>query len=356
MKSDPQKSLEKFERLLLESPSFRIELREVWKAFLGAYSLPESTNVSEYLLQILKTLEASQKIHLPAAVGRHWHKELDLPSCIWLVDQSAHRSTSHRARTTWHAQLEWVLPKHMEHAEQGRFILRVNEGFINGEFLELKPFKFRSLQLTGSESGLESLMKTELFGHNRLRLDDLGCSPPLLPLAWEDISSKPQLLIVQSGPCFLTALQALRALKPSPFGLVALGDGTRIIQSINYLPHIARSIEGIFYWGDLDATSLRLVTALNTALRSTQLPSLKAAPKVYQAMVKVSASLGFPDGAPELQSTSPLDNTAIASLFLPPSIQDYSENLIRSKRRISSEILGFKDLLDAWSTSSTNSF
>ena len=95
----------------------------------------------------------------------------------------------HWRQFPWHPCLQWVFRLRSLPPDHFAFLKQLNRGLVEGWFEQPECFKYRSLQLTGDEKRLETLVKGTLFAPGCLTLEMLGCLPETLPLAAEQLSS-----------------------------------------------------------------------------------------------------------------------------------------------------------------------
>lgn len=312
---------------------------EVWIAFTAAYSdLPSGPERRLWLLAALEELAARGAIQLPVRHGKQWDRtsEIVLPTAVSLASTVADGSARIRWRQfPWHPQLQWVFQLRTLVADQISFLMRVNEGLVEGWFAQPECFKYRSLQLTGDEKRLETLRKGTLFGPGRLTLEMLGCQPEALPLAMEHLSSEPTMLIFENAAPFMLARTLASGTVHPRVGRLAYGAGKQVLKAVDCFSMIQPAITEILYVGDLDGEGIQIASAVNRA--SKEVP-VRPATQFHLAMFEAAASLGAPNGWPA-KDKEPAICSEAAFDFLENEVRGRAVQLVTSGRRIPEEVV-----------------
>lgn len=312
---------------------------EVWNAFTAAYSdLPSGPERRLWLLTALEKLAERGAIQLPVRHGKQWDRtsEIVLPTAVSLINTVADDSGRMQWRQfPWHPQLQWVLQLRTLAADQISFLMRVNEGLVEGWFAQPECFKYRSLQLTGDEKRLETLRKGTLFGHGRLTLEMLGCELEALPLATELLSSQPTMLVFENAAPFMLARTLVAGSVHPQIGRLAYGAGKQVLKAVNYFSMIAPPITEILYVGDLDAEGVKIAADLQ---RLSKTVVVKQAHVFHNAMLKSAAELGSPNGW-LVKDEQPLNLAEAHMSFVASDIRPFVAALIETGRRIPEEVL-----------------
>lgn len=346
-----------FERRLLASSRRRIDREQLWRAFADAFpGRPDGRDARRWLRRALDMLAERGVIALPAPRGRRWDRALGVavPTSVDLCSSRKARSVPEWRRFPWDPRLAWVADLDRLTAAQERFLYAVHEGLVRGSFERLAPLRHRSLQLTGDEKGLERLLSTSLFGPGRLDLDLLGCAPEVPPLVWESAGNVQRALVLENAGPFAMALDILRGLAPSPYGVVVWGGGARFEASLPYLRTVeritGRTLDRIDYVGDIDAGGLRIASAAAARARALALAPIVSAPQIHAAMLEASQRLGHADGW-RARSTRTVHAERLESYveFLPSDVRQRVQAILSAERRIPEEVLGPEDLEELWS-------
>jgi hypothetical protein len=278
-------------------------------------------------LAVLKELAERGAIQLPVSHGKQWDRssEIILPTSITLVAPVADRNALMQwQQFPWHPSLQWVLQLRTLAPDQVSFLMRVNEGLVEGWFAQQECFKYRSLQLTGV-----------LFGPGCLTLELLGCEPDALPLATEHLSSQPTMLVFENAAPFMLARSIAANAVPPRIGRLAYGAGKQVLKAVAYFSMIEPAIEEILYIGDLDAEGLMIAADLQRLSKSV---AVRPAHEFHRTMVASAIELGARDGwLGKDEQPSSLAESVIS--ILAPDISQKVTTLIAAGRRIPEEVL-----------------
>jgi hypothetical protein len=206
-------------------------------------------------------LAARGDIVLPVRHGKQWDRtsRITLPTAVKLT--TANGALDNRTgwrEFPWHPQLQWVLQLRNLADDQFLLIQRVNQGFVEVWFTRAECFKYRSLQLTGDEKRLETLLKGKLFEPGCLTLELLGCALDALPLATDYLTSNPRMLVFENAAPFLLAKGVAAEIKDPGFGRLAYGAGKQVLKAVPYFSVLQPPVSEIHYVGDLDAEGLKI--------------------------------------------------------------------------------------------------
>lgn len=343
--------LEKLERILCASRATRVGSHELWRALAQVFP-HRSAGPSErrLLVEALRQLETRGIIKLPPSHGKRWDRAMDpaIPTSVDLIRQSDAPSAFPWKTFPWHPSLEWVAGCRSLSAQQVAFLRNVHQGLVHGMFREAAPFKYRSLQLTGDEKLLASLMSTSLFGEGRLTLELLACLPDALPLAWEPVGGGGRLIIFENAGPFAVARRVLEGLPSRPYDLVAYGGGRSVLAGVGHLKTIERVVETIHYVGDFDEAGLEIALQLRTCAAKLGLPPVKPATELHRQMLLAASALDHPDGwVNDVRSSNV--SAAVAVHAVSDDLRSSVERVLAAGRRIPEEVLGPDELRRAWS-------
>jgi hypothetical protein len=330
--------LKRFRDRLRRGPRRTVRQEVVWTAFAAVYDdLPSGPERRKWLMAVLEELARRGDILLPVKHGSRWDKtsEIALPTAISLVaPQPGIDLRSQWRQFPWHPRLQWVFQLRSLSPDHFAFLQRVNEGLVEGWFEEPECFKYRSLQLTGDEKRLESLLKGTLFGPGCLTLEMLGCLPEALPLAIEQLSSRPSMLVFENAAPFMLARSIAARTQPL-VGRLAWGAGTQILKAVAYFPLIQPAVTEILYVGDLDAAGMKIAADLQ---RTSKAVPVRPATQFHCAMLESAAQLGAEDGWP-VKDEQPRSVSDTVTNFLAPEVRHKVSTLIAQGRRIPEEVL-----------------
>jgi len=346
--------LRRFLRGLRSKPRTRVDHAHVWKSFASAFPQhPQGPEGRRWLMAALRALEAQGQLRLPVAHGRRWDRSsaIAVPLSVDLARTASTESRQDWRSFPWHPSLQWVLNCRHLTTDQVSFLHRVHEGIVEGAFTEPASFKYRSLQLTGDEKRLGTLVKSQLFQPGRLTLAAIGCEPDMLPLTWETISGRRNMVIFENAGAYMVGLRVLRSLPDPPYGKVAYGSGFDVLKAVGYLRAVELEIEGIDYVGDMDLKGLEIALSLRKVTERLGLPPLRPATPLHHAMLRSATELGAPDGWPAAKSsTKPTLKDLVR--FIDASLQDRVQFVLAKGRRIPEEVLGHAEMREALVASS----
>jgi hypothetical protein len=258
--------IDRFERALLESSTTRVHATGLWRALATAFPhRAPGPAERRLLLDVLRSLEARGTLRIPSEQSQRWDRSMDpaVPTSVDLASKEDTASPFSWQTFPWHPHLHWVAQCRNLTEHQAEFLQRVHDGLVNSAFQEPAPMKYRSLQLTGHEKLLASLVKTQLFRESRLTLDLLGCLPETLPLAWEAIGNGGRMVMFENAGPFSVARRVLGEIRDRPYDLIAYGGGRSVLAALGHLLTIERRIETIHYVGDLDPDGLDIALGVH---------------------------------------------------------------------------------------------
>jgi hypothetical protein len=333
--------LQQFRDRLLGLRRRVVQQEAVWTAFVDTYSdLPTGPERRRWLATVLEGLAQQGEIVLPVRHGKQWDRTsaIALPTAITIValDSSAANKSDWR-NYPWHPRLHWVFGLRALMQDQVVFLKRVHSGLVAGWFEQPECFKYRSLQLTGDEKRLEELHRGILFGPERLTLEMLGCEPESLPLASEEFSANPTLLVFENAAPFMLARRVLTGCSCPTIGRLAYGAGKQVLKAVRYLPMVEPPIVEIQYVGDLDAEGIAIAAEFQRLSKSIP---VRPATRFHVAMLESAVQLESPGGWPA-KDRDPQDDLGVRPGFLASEIREQVCSMIRSSRRIPEEALPF---------------
>ena len=344
---DPQR-VKDFINRIKAFDGIRIPLKTLLELFATVFPpRPREIEMRRWLLAALEQAETEGVIHIPPSEGKRWDRTLHPPIPLSVDRIAPPKATRIRTWQTfrWHPKLAWVGDLLHINPEQETFLLRVHQGLVNDEFAQLAPLKRRSLELTGDEKRLSTLMRTTLFRRDRLSLDLLGCVPNYPQLAIENVGHHPTMIVFENIEPFHVACKVLTQMPHPPYGMVAFGAGTGFVRSIITLTKY--SIEHIDYVGDLDAPGLRIARSAGLKACELGLPPLRPAEGIHRTMLNVASRFKHPLGFPYKKAPrSNLDETLVD--WLPVDMQAAVLSILKARNRIAEEILAENDMVALW--------
>lgn len=350
------KRLDDFARRLATLSERRIQSKVLWTIFAEAFPhRPRGAETRRWILAALRHAEAQGVIKIPPTHGRRWDRSFEphIPTSVDRIEPPKSPQDKSWRLFPWHSRLQWVADLPKLAPDQELFLQRVHKGFVNREFDQLAPLKYRSLQLTSNEKRLGVLAKGALFGPGRLSLELLGCLQDIPPLPWEAINEQPSIIIFENTASFAVARGVLMEIPHSPYGMIACGGGASFIQSIRHLTRINRSISRIEYVGDLDRPGLRIAKAACEAAIRIGLPPVEPAAKMHYAMLQAVRKFGHPSGLKYRSDENSKNDEALVA-WLPIEIRTIVLEIFASNCRVPEEVLGPDELRAIWFDNTTS--
>lgn len=330
----------------------RISDAELWATFRAHFPYkPGSPESRQLLSELLDEAEQQEIIQLPSKQGKRWDCALfpPLPISVQKRDPPSPQRHRHWQTFPWAQKLSWIAALEVLSPEHEVFLLRVQEGLVQGTFNKQAPLKYRSLQLTGHEKRLGELARGSLFSTGRLSFEMLGCVPEIPPLALERVGPGNVVLVVENVGAFRTAYNVLKEMPQSPYGWLGFGAGASFERSILHLKLSGYKTSRIEYLGDIDRPGLRIAQFVTRLAEREGLPTVVPAYGLHQAMLISLKQLGYPEGIEYMvkeQRNDQNDDSLIS--WLPNEIQREVLQLIRAGRRVPEEVLGPDEMLDVW--------
>jgi len=315
----------------------RVDLAVVWDAYRKVYGVDVGgVDAREELRKVLQQLRDAKALTFPSDRGRGWDRNSSVVLPLWITLAESEKPDNHRAWRTfpWHPALTWVVELGSLTADQQAFLKRLQEELVNGGLRQRAPFKYRSLQLTGDEKRLESLLKSQLFGPDRLSLELLNCDGLGLPLTYERVGSEPRMIIFENAGSFLVARRVLAEANHAPYGLIAYGGGTQVLRCVDYLREID-GLVGVDYVGDLDARGIDIGVGLADRVAGSSAVPVAPATSVHVAMLDAARELGWPGGWP----TGSGHRTAALRRWISDQCASDVQQIIAAGCRIPEEVL-----------------
>ncbi|HCC33516.1 MAG TPA: hypothetical protein DEQ28_06425, partial [Clostridiales bacterium] len=185
--------------------------------------------------------------------------------------------------------------------------------------------------------------------HLLSRPASLHSVPEVLPLAWEPVGGGGRAVIFENAGPFAVARRALAELPERPYDLVVYGGGRSLPASLRHLLTIGRRIESLDCVGDLDEPGLVIAVAVRDVARDVGLPEVKPAEKLYWAMLRAAAELGYPAGWPAGEGRrGTADRARELVRGLSPNLAERIAAMLVSGRRVPEEVLGAREMTEVW--------
>jgi hypothetical protein len=315
-----------------------VALDAVQRAFGVAYpQLDGSAERRAKLRAKLEALRDAGALRLPANQKRDWEPQPApaLPRWIRLAcskDEAAPRF-DHRSYP-WVKELEFIAT--LQNLATPEEALRLHEFFKHGGIgRPLVPMKERAWELFGDEKALDSLQHGKLFGAGKLTLDLLRCRDVTQILAFcpSPKETNAPTLIVENEATFHSFCRLNNQL--SLYSGVVFGSGNAVLKSADYLAELASAagVASFHYFGDLDASGLRIARDLNVRMAVHEF-------KVEPAILYYTELLNVPPS----QERRPEKVDSQVLLWLAPELRDATRQRLENSGRVAQEAIGWERL------------
>ena len=226
-------------------------------------------------MEILNQLTSESKIQLP--VGKHgWDRTAKTAIPVW-IEISREKNVDVLPRMdeiVWPPELQFAAT--LESRVHQETLLQIRDWLAaGGRKASLVPLKERSASIFGDEKRLDKLMKTELFGPGALTLELLHCYPIYPDLVWEKGNAEaPAILIIENSNTYHSFCRWNSISRR--YAACIYGNGFMIHHTCKELPRVLQETNPeakLEYFGDLDATGIRIPFHLCTLLKAPVLPA-----------------------------------------------------------------------------------
>jgi Wadjet anti plasmid transformation system JetA-like protein len=187
-------------------------------------------------------------------------------------------------RTAWRPELAWAASARLTVAQVER-LRQLNTWFRDhAHETDQIPLRERSVQVLGHEKALDGLLKTGLFGPDRLSLELLRTYRTKPPLPAVRVGDGSVLLVVENDNTF-HSLRSVLTSAPGPIGYIAWGAGGAFEASVRSVPDLA-GVDEVRYFGDLDTDGLRIPRNAATTALAEGLPPVRPAVGLYRRLLR----------------------------------------------------------------------
>ncbi len=295
------------------------------------------------LADALATLAAGGVLELPGS-GWDTTQQPPLPATVRIL-ASHPRPRSTARRIALRTELKWAAKLSLTAGQTGE-LEAINRFLRDRPDAPVIPIRERSLELFDDEKRLEQLARTDWFGPERLRLEQLRCEIVAPPFAWRPLNAGPGdghadsgdrsvLLVVENHTTYHTLARLLHG-QPGAVDTIAFGGGTAFIASVANAVNLPRPPQRILYYGDLDSNGLRIPVAAADAATAAGLPAPAPAAALYTLLLEI----GRPTAAPACPPAIAVERAA----WLPASLRPAVTELLQGGRRLAQEWTGFEAL------------
>lgn len=276
--------------LLRTAGRVRVPLATVQQHWVTA--APELVGSPHQLGDLARALEALADVELvalPAKVSWDRATRPPLPRFV-TVDANRTIPVGTPWRTyPWCAQLGWIASLAKVTATQYQQLVALNTWLARRTSDDIVPMRVRSAEIFADEKALDTLIKTGLFGPDRLSWELLGCRRYPPPLTVTRTGDGPGLLVVENSDAYWVVLDAAGAID-GPVGRVAFGSGRGFEQSIYAVAEDPERPKRLWYWGDLDPDGIAIPTQAAKVAATLGLPALQPARALWAAMAELSGT------------------------------------------------------------------
>lgn len=328
----------------------RVHLEDLWRCLLTAE--PSFVTAADKRLRLASALEALAgvgRIELPGP--RSYDSGAPRLPRFVLVAAAARRTTAAplARRFPWRPELDWAADLRLG-AGPLEMLKSINAFLRDGGNRRPDvPAQERSLMLFGDEKALGALAGTALFGPGRLSWELLRCHPVHPPFVWRRVGAGSLLLVVENQATFDSLARALP--DDGPVGTLAYGAGNHFIASVASAVDLPGLLDGICYFGDVDAQGLAIPVRAGGVAAAVGLPPIEPAEILYELL--------FANGRPAAHDGGPVEAQAAQrrAAWLPDRLRPDAIQLLEQGRRLAQEWVGLellqRDL--AWSQRLTSS-
>jgi hypothetical protein len=254
----------------------RVPIDAAWRTFQQMYpKIAVSADARIRLMEIFNQLTAESKIQLPVG-KRGWDRTAKTAIPLWveIYREKKDAGSPRMNEIVWPPELQFAAT--LESRIHQETLLQIRDWLAGGgRKASLAPLKERSASIFGDEKRLDKLMKTELFGPGALTLELLHCYPIYPDLVWEKGNAEaPAILIIENSNTYHSFCRWNDVSRH--YAACIYGNGFMIHHTCKELPKILQATNSeakLEYFGDLDATGIRIPLYLGTLLKARVLPA-----------------------------------------------------------------------------------
>jgi len=315
----------------------RIPIDKVWGAFQRLYpTLSLSIDARRRLLDLLQDLSQQGCIGLPKG-KKSWEYATKPALPFWIEMFKEKEAAKPRMdQVGWPPEIAFAsrlsTRVHME------VLLRVRDWLAaGGRKAGRVPLKERSAEIFGDEKRLDQLLKTDQFAPGALNLDILRCYPVYPDLIWEQgQKNAPSILIIENSNTYHSFCHWNATARE--YAACVYGHGYMIHHTCQNLKRVLQETNSeaqIHYFGDLDATGIRIPSELSRLLQKEGLPAVLPAEKWYSMLLDL-----FPKVRANLKKRPPGTSASKDLAWFPSHIQERILALFQSGYRLPQEFVG----------------
>jgi len=327
---------QRFAAALAGWPRRKVTLLELWRIL---DEVDPATRMAgsrrQLLIDTLNELAKAQLLDLPASASWDRSETPHLPRFIRLP--ATPDGTSATAdQVVWHPALAWV-PDARVPATHRANLIKINRWLHTNRSQLVVPSRERSIEIFGSEKTLDRLLRTSVFGPDRLTLDLLRTQRAAPLFTHHVVGSGTTLLIAENSDTFYSLGRVLEV-NPGPVGIVGWGSGGGFEASVLSLPRLPAEVQRVLYFGDLDLRGLQIPASADRTARAEGLPPVEPATSLYEALLDA--------GAPQKGSHVGPVAAENAAAWLPDHLRRRAVELLTGGFRIAQEHIGTRHLTE----------
>ncbi|QBR93747.1 Wadjet anti-phage system protein JetD domain-containing protein [Nocardioides euryhalodurans] len=320
---------------LADWPRRKVTLTELWRILDQADPSTRMTGTRrQLLLDTLGELADADLLNLPATPSWDRSEKPYLPRFVRLP--AADPTPAPTMGIVWHPALAWV-PEARLHGTQKADLERVNRWLHTNRSDLVVPLRERSLEIFGHEKTLDRLLRSTLFGPDRLTLDLLRARRAAPRFTHERVGDGDTLLVVENSDTFDSLCHVLTD-RPGNVGIVGWGSGGGFEASVLSIPLLPHPVQRVLYYGDLDLRGLQIPASASRTATAEGLPPVEPAVGLYQALLTV--------GQEQATTRTSASTAAETTRWLPEHLRARAHGLLVSGRRVAQEDTGLGHLTE----------
>jgi hypothetical protein len=275
---------------LTRTGSVRVQLPQLWTLWTtAAPRLIGDAAQAAALAAALRELATRGLLELPTTA---WDTATSppLPRSVWIPAARRTLRAKEWIRFPWRHELGWIASLPTLSDSRLRELIALNDWLVHtdGGKTGVVPVRYRSAEIFGDEKCLDGMVRTKLFGPDRLSLDLLACVRIPAPLPSITIGPGPDVLVVENSDTYWVAADVLRSRHDHRIGAIAWGCGNAFPSQVAALGVDVGGrgpVTGVvWYWGDLDPAGLMIATDAAAAAAAARLPEIRPASALWAAM------------------------------------------------------------------------
>jgi len=299
-------------------------------------------------MEILYDLVRQEKIRLPSGKkGWDASSKPAIPHWLGIPRTRSEVKQPKMSELAWPPELQFAAS--LDSRTHQETLLTIRKWLASGgRKANPAPLKERSADIFGDEKRLDKLMKTDLFSPGALTLQTLHCYPIYPDLIWEKGRiDAPAILVIENSNTYHSFCRWNEQSKQ--YAGCVYGNGFMIHHTCPELKQVLQETNPnatIEYFGDLDATGIRIPVILSGLLQSVGLPVVRPAEKWYEVLI-----VQFVKSHEKLKKAHPGAWTAKDLAWFSMPLRQQIEDVFQLGYRLPQEFVGTEWLLSCEKTS-----